>query len=313
MKADDIRYKAFAELWSSRAHRTVPIEPAVIGPAIEELYRRAGFGKPRVIVVPSPGALAYAGTFAARIWARRAAEPNYDPTGTLSGTLPIPANCKAIALATLAAVHTATRGSASQASSGKSQSLQDSILAMTYGPADVATATTLNRQTWMGLRDLTEQIEALAYWSECIRDAMRDEFGNPKPTELMARAAQDWALPLASLLFGDEAKARAVVNDAADWWRHAQSGNNWLHDTACIAAARDLHGLQLPEHESFAVWEHSQVNGGYRYLHPEFCLVSDFPEMIDTSVVRHSTQVRSRSLDQRITAPVIRWRDGWLV
>ena len=55
----------FAELWVGNALQTAPIEPAAIVPAIEDIYRLAGFGKPRVIIVPSPGVLAFAGTFAA--------------------------------------------------------------------------------------------------------------------------------------------------------------------------------------------------------------------------------------------------------
>ena len=299
----------FAQAWIRCALRTAPIDPKVIGPAIEDLYRLAGFASPRVVIVSSPGAMAYAGTFAAKIWARREADPTYDPTRTLSG-ISVPPSCKAIATGTAKGIRDATTLPRRSAAHDTAQ-LHDAILATTYSPADIATVNALSREVWMELRDGVEQLEALSYWNECIRDAMRDDFGNPKPTEMMVRAANDWAQPLADALFGPD--AQDAIRDAANWWQHAQGGNTWLHDTACIAAARDLGKLSLPEHSGFAVWERCAINGGYCYLHPEFCLVCDFPETMDELSMDHPTQVRRKSLEQRRSAPVIRWHDGWFV
>jgi hypothetical protein len=304
----------FAELWIRRALRTAPIDASVIVPVIEDLYGLAGFRKPRVIIVPSPGVLAFAGTFAARIWESRTTSPTYDPARNLAATLAVPASCKAALSATIDAIQSATALSPNENRPDKPhKGLREAILDVTYSPADLATVNALNRDVWQQIRRAAEEIEALSYWDECIRTAMRDMFGNPQPTEIMAKATQDWAQPLAVALFGENADAQHAIRDAANWWQHTEAGNSKLYDTVCIVAARELHKLTLPEHLNFSVWERCKANGGYRYLHPEFCLVSDFPEMMDESSMDHPTQVRRKSMQQRQAAPVIQWRDGWLV
>lgn len=304
----------FAELWIGNALRTAPIEPAAIVPAIEDIYRLAGFGNPRVIIVPSPGVLAFAGTFAAEIWARRNTNPTFDPANSIDDVLTIPASCKGIASATLQALKAATAlPPHHHPVRNPDCDVLHPALKATYSPADIATVNALDLKTWGNIRDAVAEIEALNYWFECIRDAMRDGFGNPTPTEMMVKAVQDWAQPLAVALFGEASDAQRAIHETANWWQHSQAGNNWLYDTVCIIAARDLFGLNLPEHRNFKLWERCLVNGGYRYLHPEFCLVSDFPQMMDEASMDHPTQVRSKSLQERHAAPVIRWRDGWLV
>ncbi|MBS0352505.1 MAG: hypothetical protein JSR83_01195 [Proteobacteria bacterium] len=304
----------FAGQWVGTALRTAPIEPAEIVPAIEDIYRLAGFEKPRVIIVPSPGVLAFAGTFAAEIWARRNTNPTFDPASSIADVLTIPASCKAIASATLRALQAATAlPPHHHPVRNPNCEVSRPVFEATYSPADIATVNALDLKIWRKIRDAVAEMEALNYWNECIRDAMRDSFGNPMPTEMMVKAAQEWAQPLAVALFGDTPDAQRAIHEAANWWQHSQAGNNWLYDTVCIIAARDLFGLNLPEHRNFRVWELCSVNGGYRYLHPEFCLVSDFPQMMDEASMDYPTQVQSKSLEERYAAPVIRWRDGWLV
>lgn len=302
----------FADVWIRRALRTARIEPGEIVPALEASYSLAGLGAPRIVVVTSPGAMAFAGTFAAKIWAKREADPAYDAARTMSRSINVPSTCTTIVASTAKAIREATSLPRRTSPYGTA-SPSEAILATSYSTADLATVNALRREDWMELRDGVEQMEALSYWNECIRDAMRDDFGNPKPTDLMVKAAHDWAQPLAVALFGDGGDAQDALREAANWWQHSQSGNTWLHDTACIAAARDLRKLSFPEHSSFAVWERCSINGGYRYLHPEFCLVCDFPETMDERSMVHPTQVRRKSLQQRQAAPVIRWRDGWFV
>ena len=303
----------FASAWIRRALRTTPIEPEVIVPAIEALYVRAGLAQPRVVVVPSPGVMAFAGAFAAKIWSKRATDPSYDAARALSGTISVAPQCKGMVTAAAKAIRAATTLPPRAKHTNNSPEPAEAILSAAYAPADVATVSALSRDVWMEVRNGVEEMEALSYWNECIRDAMRDDFGNPTPTELMTKAASDWAQPLSTVLFGDSVEARDAVQDAANWWQHSQAGNHWLHDTVCIAAARDLRKLNLPEHRSFAVWEASQIHGGYRYLHSEFCLVCDFPESMDETSMDHPTQVRRKSLAQRRAVPVMRWRDGWFV
>lgn len=76
----------------------------------------------------------------------------------------------------------------------------------------------------------------------------------------------------------------------------------WAWWDCYLTAARDILGLQLPQHEKYAAWEQCAIEGGFRIMHDEFCMVSDFPEriMIDAQNRPHSED-----------GPSHRWRDGW--
>jgi hypothetical protein len=76
----------------------------------------------------------------------------------------------------------------------------------------------------------------------------------------------------------------------------------WAGYDCYLTAARDILGLRLPEHEKYAAWEQSAIHGGFRVMHPEFCIVSDFPEFI---------HVDDENLPHCETGPSHRWRDGW--
>ena len=76
----------------------------------------------------------------------------------------------------------------------------------------------------------------------------------------------------------------------------------WASWPAYLAAMRDVLGLKLPEFEAYQAWEDASLHGGFRVMHPEFCIVSDFPECI-----RVDDQNRPHCED----GPSHRWRDGW--
>lgn len=60
--------------------------------------------------------------------------------------------------------------------------------------------------------------------------------------------------------------------------------------------------MRLPEHERFAYYEAAAREGGFRVMHEEFCIVSDFPELL-LKDDRHRPHCD--------TGPSHRWRDGW--
>lgn len=76
----------------------------------------------------------------------------------------------------------------------------------------------------------------------------------------------------------------------------------WAGYDCYLSAWRDVIGLKLPQHDKYAAWEQCAINGGFRVLHKEFCIVSDFPE-----IVRVDEQNRPHCAD----GPSHRWRDGW--
>ena len=286
--------------WETYSHQTSAIDPSKIVPAINALYRQADLREPRVVIVPSPGVLAFAGGFASEIWTRRATQPTFGMSDTNLAVLATNLN-NPLQLATLAAVQAATMLEDS-VGNPKGTDVTELTRQASYDEADLATVNALDVSTWRELRD-SMMSEAMTEVGEAIRHAMRDRFGNPTMTSLMLHARDDWALGLALSLFGDEKSAHAALDGARDWWQCSQSGNTSLYDEGCIAAARDVIQLRLSEHKKLAAWEQCAISGGYRYMHSEFCLVSDFPEMIALGHQRNHGDI----------APMLRWRDGWTV
>lgn len=76
----------------------------------------------------------------------------------------------------------------------------------------------------------------------------------------------------------------------------------WAGSMCYSEAMRDVLGLKLPEFGPYQAWEDAGTHGGFRVLHPEFCIVSDFPE-----IIRIDTENRPHCE----TGPSHRWRDGW--
>ena len=78
----------------------------------------------------------------------------------------------------------------------------------------------------------------------------------------------------------------------------------WGQYDSYLTAARDVFGLRVPAHAKYAAWEQAAIHGGFRYLHPKFCLVSDFPELLLTD---------DQHRPHCDTGPSHRWRDGWSI
>jgi hypothetical protein len=76
----------------------------------------------------------------------------------------------------------------------------------------------------------------------------------------------------------------------------------WAPFDCYLTAMRDIIGLQLPQHDKYAAWEQAAIHGGFRVMHPEFCMVSDFPEVL---------RVDDQNLPHCEDGPSHRWRDGW--
>lgn len=76
----------------------------------------------------------------------------------------------------------------------------------------------------------------------------------------------------------------------------------WAGYDSYITATRDILGLELLQHAAYATWEQAAIHGGFRVMHPDFCMVSDFPE-----ILRVDDQNRPHCED----GPSHRWRDGW--
>lgn len=76
----------------------------------------------------------------------------------------------------------------------------------------------------------------------------------------------------------------------------------WAGWDSYLTAFRDILGLRLKKHATYAAWEQAAIHGGFRVLHPEFCLVSDFPETL---------KIDAENRPHCENGPSHRWRDGW--
>lgn len=298
---------AHNRLWEERANRTTPIKSEEIVPAINSLYCAAGFEEPRVVIVSSPGAMAFAGTFASAIWSKREDSPDYlyridRFRGSASSS-----SYQKIAYEALRAIEAATtmKGRNDSTSKNHHRDVLHSTEVATYGKADLATATAIDRATGDDIRN-GAGMQLLTLYHR-TKAAMCDDFGNSVMTEMMTKATEDWAQGLAVDLFNHQEEANAVVQSACDWWKYCQTGSTGAYWDYCITAARDVLGLDLPEFRDYKPWEDCAVHGGYRYMHPEFCLVSDAP----SEFTRDDNPNTARGIN--VVTPAYRWRDGWAV
>jgi len=69
-----------------------------------------------------------------------------------------------------------------------------------------------------------------------------------------------------------------------------------------ISAFRDVLGIKLPQYEKYMAWEACAIEGGFRIMHDEFCIVSDRPEIL---------RVDNENRPHCENGPSHKWRDGW--
>ena len=100
--------------------------------------------------------------------------------------------------------------------------------------------------------------------------------------------------------FGIDSKF--MLQCAQGWWRMYQGGNMWGAYDCYLSAFRDVLGLVLPSHEAYKAWETCAIEGGFRVLHEEFCIVCDRPELI---------RVDAANRPHCEDGPSHQWRDGW--
>lgn len=111
-----------------------------------------------------------------------------------------------------------------------------------------------------------------------------------------------WLKPLIAHYVG-EANVKDVVQALPRWWRMYQGGNMWSGYPAYLAAMRDVIGLTgLDCWDKFAAWEACAIEGGFRIVTKDFCMVTDRP-----TILKMDNRNRPHSED----TPSHKWSDGW--
>ena len=318
-----VRMDEHAKLWISRALRTEPIEPDKIIPAIEGLYATAGLKKPCVIIVPSPLIMAFAFGASAAIWHRKkngatdgatygatrgatddaTDDATYDATRGATYDATYDATDGATRGATRGATDDATRGATYDATYGATYgATDDATYDATDGATDGATRGATYGATYDATRGATDGATRGATYG-ATRGATYDATDD----------ATDDATYGATYDATDDAESGAAqacfdlagqfgIECARRWWNVYQGGNMWAGYDCYLTACRDILGLELREHDGYRFWEQAAIHGGFRVMHADFCLVSDFPRTI-----RMDDQNRPHCED----GPSHLWRDGW--
>jgi hypothetical protein len=91
------------------------------------------------------------------------------------------------------------------------------------------------------------------------------------------------------------------IKESSKWGTYYQGGNMWAGYECYMTACRDIIGLKLDQHEKYKYWESASIEGGFRFMHEEFCMVCDFPEVLKVE----------NNLPHCTDGPSHKWRDGW--
>jgi cytoskeletal protein RodZ len=318
-----------SKLWIDRAFRTAPIEPEKIVPAIETLYAAAGLKKPRVVVVSSPLVMAFAYGAAAAIWHERTR--NATDNATYSATYSAAATASATDNATYRATDNATRSATSRATdsaidsatrnatdnatrSATYSAAASAAYSATYSAAASAAYSATYNATDSATRNATDNATysaaASAAYSatyNAIDSATRNATDNATYSATYSAAYNATRSATISAENGAAVACRDLAGQfglecATRWASVYQGGNMWAPYDCFLTAMRDIIGLRLAEHSKYEAWEQAAIHGGFRVLHPEFCIVSDFPEVL---------KVDDQNLPHCEDGPSHRWRDGW--
>lgn len=85
-----------------------------------------------------------------------------------------------------------------------------------------------------------------------------------------------WFRDVAIYFFGPD-YSNTVARMLAAWGPAFMGGNMWSAWDCYVASSHPTLGLTAPG-EDYRIWEESVKHGGFRYVHREFAVISDFPD-----------------------------------
>jgi hypothetical protein len=122
------------------------------------------------------------------------------------------------------------------------------------------------------------------------------------PDKLPSIKERNWAYKVAQLIGnGNKDHLDLLCECARNATNMYCGGNTWAAGVDFLSFFRHVVKLDL----DYSKWDHYEkaaIHGGFRFMHPKFCIVSDFPELI-----KIDAQNRSHCED----GPSHRWRDGF--
>jgi len=289
--AEKIQLDAHTKKWIANAMRTDSVVPSRVYASVKALYKASGLKEPRVIVVPSPIVMAFAGVISACTLEFRS-----------KGFIATHATHAATYDATDAATDAATRAATHAAT-------YDATDAATYAATRAATYAATYDATYAATRDATYAATdaTRAATDAATRAATHDAtYAATYDATDAATDADDekhhWLINLITELVG-ESYVKSVISALPNWWKMYQGGNMWSAYDCYLTAMRDVIGLTgLDCWDAYAAWESCTIEGGFRIMHKDFCMVSDRPRIL---------LVDAQNRPHCDGGPSHQWRDGW--
>jgi hypothetical protein len=273
------RFDEWRDRWIANAMSTAAMtedDREACREAVVGMYAAAKLPPPKHIVfVPSPFVLAFAGGFSAAIWYKSGNtwDATEDATWDATGAATRDATEDATEDATWDATGAATRDATEDATG-------DATRAATWDATEAATEAATRAATRAATGAATEAATEDATW-----DANENWYFVPAD---MRRIADQLGIGD----FGLQCAAMA--------YRMWQGGNQWSGYDAYLSFFQDIAQLPL-DYSSYSHWRTLAERSGPRIMHPDFCMISDRPEllMVDDSDRPHAEN-----------GPFCRWRDG---
>jgi len=317
---------AWAAKWIANAMSTKAMdddEKLICREAVKGLYRAAGLEPPpdhRIVFAPSPFVLRFAGGFAAAIWYMR--NKNCYPDGaTSAATADVSrfATDRATAASIIDELSRATIKAAENAFiDGTDAAIaigRSTKLAINTATSDATTKAT-DRATRFAI---DAEIHDASYLA--TRSAIRDETYRPNMIGTIAtnsafRTATDRAAVIAKTnknsswftfdiqsivdLANDLKLSKFGLDCAISAYNMWQGGNQWSAWDSFLTFFRHVAKLPL-DYSKYDHWEQLALHSGPRIMHPEFCMISDRPEvlLVDEANRPHCDN-----------GPFCKWRDG---
>ena len=264
---------AWRDKWIANAMSTKHIdkvERAIVRKAVRGLYEAAGFVPPsehRIVFVGSPLMAAFVAGFAAWVWKSRENRGGFSTDATHAA---INAATRDAINAINAATHAATNAATNDATRDATyDATYDATNAATHAATDAA----INDATHAATDDATDVNQDGWYTYDVKMSCVADKFGDPTP----------------------------MLECASKSWEMRDGGNQWSGWCSYLSFFRWVVGLKI----DYSRWDHYEKlceHSGPRYMHKEFCIVSDRPELL---LVDENNRPHCEN------GPFCRWRDGF--
>ena len=185
---------------------------------------------------------------------------------------------------------------------GRNNATRSATFSATFSATDSATYSATYSATFSATDSATYSATDSATYSATYSATFSATFSATRSATLSATRSATDSAEIGAASACRELADRAGLEAACRWVEAYQGGAYWAGYECYLSAMRDIIGLRLPEHEKYAAWERCAIAAPFRVLHPEFCIVSDFPEVL---------KIDDQHRPHCETGPSHRWRDGW--